>query len=85
MTDDLKDLEKLSRGVIDKRLIDWVWKGISFLLLVLYLAELGGWFSQNEDDWPARYTIHYGKRLSREASSFRKHLRAIVPGETKVQ
>ena len=22
----------------------WVWKGISFVLLVLYLGELGGWF-----------------------------------------
>ena len=26
---------------------------------------------RNEDDWPARYTIDFGKRLSREASSFR--------------
>ena len=22
----------------------WVWKGISLVLLVLYLGELGGWF-----------------------------------------
>ncbi len=23
----------------------WVWKGISLVLLVLYLGELGGWFA----------------------------------------
>tara|TARA_Y100000991_G_scaffold181457_1_gene144335 strand:+ start:1314 stop:1511 length:198 start_codon:yes stop_codon:yes gene_type:complete len=42
MTDDLKGLEKEAEELRQNL---WVWKGISFLLLVLYLAELGGWFS----------------------------------------
>ena len=43
MTDDLKDLEKEAEELRQNL---WVWKGISFLLLVLYLVELGGWFSE---------------------------------------
>ena len=43
MTDDLKDLEKEAEELRQNL---WVWKGISFLLLVLYLTELGGWFSE---------------------------------------
>ena len=35
MTDDLKDLEKEAEELRQNL---WVWKGISFLLLVLYLA-----------------------------------------------
>ena len=42
MTDDLKGLEKEAEELRQNL---WVWKGISFLLLVLYLGELGGWFS----------------------------------------
>ena len=42
MTDDLKDLEKEAEELRQNL---WVWKGISFLFLVLYLVELGGWFS----------------------------------------
>ena len=42
MTDDLKVTEKEAEELRQNL---WVWKGISFLLLVLYLAELGGWFS----------------------------------------
>ena len=42
MTDDLKGLEKEAEELRQNL---WVWKGISFLLLVLYLAEFGGWFS----------------------------------------
>ena len=43
MPDDLKDLEKEAEELRQNL---WVWKGISFLLLVRYLAELGGWFSE---------------------------------------
>lgn len=42
MTDELQGLEKEAEELRQNL---WVWKGISFLLLVLYLAELGGWFS----------------------------------------
>ena len=36
---------------------------------------------RNEDDWPARYTIDFGKRLSQKRLLPKYHLRAIVPGE----
>ena len=42
MTEDTKVLEKKAEELRQNL---WMWKGISFLLLVLYLAELGGWFS----------------------------------------
>jgi len=42
MTDDLKVTEKEAEELRQNL---WVWKGISFLLLVLYLAELGGWLA----------------------------------------
>jgi hypothetical protein len=40
MSDDLKALEKEAEELRQNL---WVWKGISFVLLVLYVSELGGW------------------------------------------
>jgi len=42
MEDELKALEKEADELRQNL---WIWKGISFVLLVLYLAELGGWLS----------------------------------------
>ena len=42
MDDELKTLEKEADELRQNL---WIWKGISFVLLVLYLAELGGWLS----------------------------------------
>ena len=42
MSDELKALEKEAEELRQNL---WVWKGISFVLLVLYIFELGGWFS----------------------------------------
>lgn len=42
MSDDLKGLEKEAEELRQNL---WVWKGISFVLLILYVSELGGWFS----------------------------------------
>ena len=42
MSDDLKVLEKEAEELRQNL---WVWKGISFVLLILYVSELGGWFS----------------------------------------
>jgi hypothetical protein len=39
------DIETLEREAEELRQNLWVWKGISFVLLVLYISELGGWFS----------------------------------------
>ena len=39
------DVETLEREAEELRQNLWVWKGISFVLLVLYISELGGWFS----------------------------------------
>ena len=39
------DVETLEREAEELRQNLWVWKGISFVLLVLYVTELGGWFS----------------------------------------
>ena len=39
------DIETLEREAEELRQNLWVWKGISFVLLVLYVSELGGWFS----------------------------------------
>ena len=41
MSDDLQALEKEAEELSQNL---WVWKGISFVLLVLYVSELGGWF-----------------------------------------
>jgi len=41
MSDDLKALEKEAEELRQNL---WAWKGISFVLLVLYVSELGGWF-----------------------------------------
>ena len=41
MSDDLKAREKEAEELRQNL---WVWKGISFVLLVLYVSELGGWF-----------------------------------------
>tara|TARA_B100001093_G_C26811203_1_gene1007652 strand:- start:1851 stop:1982 length:132 start_codon:yes stop_codon:yes gene_type:complete len=43
MADDLKVLEKEAEELRQNL---WVWKGISFFLLILYLVELGGWFAK---------------------------------------
>jgi len=42
MSDELKALETEAEELRQNL---WVWKGISFVLLVLYVSELGGWFS----------------------------------------
>ena len=42
MSDELKALEKEAEELRQNL---WVWKGISFMLLLLYVSELGGWFS----------------------------------------
>lgn len=42
MDDELKVLEKEADELRQNL---WIWKGISFVLLVLYLGELGGWLS----------------------------------------
>ena len=42
MSDELKALEKEAEELRQNL---WVWKGISFVLLVLYVSELGSWFS----------------------------------------
>jgi hypothetical protein len=39
------DIETLEKEAEELRQNLWVWKGISFVLLVLYVSELGGWFS----------------------------------------
>ena len=39
------DIETLETEAEELRQNLWVWKGISFVLLVLYISELGGWFS----------------------------------------
>ncbi|MEL0224872.1 MAG: hypothetical protein VXA12_11540, partial [Gammaproteobacteria bacterium] len=39
------DIETLEKEAEELRQNLWVWKGISFVLLVLYISELGGWFS----------------------------------------
>lgn len=41
MSDDLKALEKEAEELRQNL---WIWKGISFVLLILYVNELGGWF-----------------------------------------
>ena len=41
LNDELKILEKEAEELRQNL---WVWKGISFVLLVLYLGELGSWF-----------------------------------------
>ena len=41
-TNDIATLEKEAEELRQNL---WVWKGISFVLLVLYISELGGWFS----------------------------------------
>ena len=41
LNDEFKILEKEAEELRQNL---WVWKGISFVLLVLYLGELGGWF-----------------------------------------
>ena len=38
------DLIVLEKEAEELRQNLWVWKGISFVLLVLYLGELGDWF-----------------------------------------
>lgn len=38
------DLIVLEKEAEELRQNLWVWKGISFVFLVLYLGELGGWF-----------------------------------------
>ena len=47
MTKHQKDIDSgtLQKEAEELRQNLWVWKGISFVLLVLYVAELGGWFS----------------------------------------
>jgi hypothetical protein len=42
MNDELKALEKEADELRQNL---WVWKGISFVLLILYVTELGEWFS----------------------------------------
>ena len=42
MDDELKALEKEADELRQNL---WIWKGISFVLLVLYLGELGGLLS----------------------------------------
>ena len=42
MNDELKALEKEADELRQNL---WLWKGISFVLLVLYVTELGEWFS----------------------------------------
>ena len=43
MSEEIKTLEKEANELRQNL---WVWKGISFVLLVLYIAELGGWFGR---------------------------------------
>jgi hypothetical protein len=47
MMKEQKDIElvTLEKEADELRQNLWVWKGISFVLLVLYVAELGDWFS----------------------------------------
>ena len=47
MTKEQKDIElvTLEKEADELRQNLWVWKGISFVSLVLYVAELGDWFS----------------------------------------
>ena len=40
----MERIESLEKEAEELRQNLWVWKGISFVLLVLYLGELGGWF-----------------------------------------
>ena len=42
MNDELKALEKDAEELRQNL---WIWKGIGFVLLVLYVSEIGGWFS----------------------------------------
>ena len=42
MSDELKALEKEAEELRQNL---WIWKGIAFVLLVLYVSEIGGWFS----------------------------------------
>ena len=42
MSDELKALEKEAEELRQNL---WIWKGIVFVLLVVYVSEIGGWFS----------------------------------------
>lgn len=42
---DSEKLEELEREATELRQNVWIWKGISFVLLVLYVFEIGGIFS----------------------------------------
>ena len=42
MSDELKALEKEAEELRQNL---WIWKGIDFVLMVLYVSEIGGWFS----------------------------------------
>jgi len=42
MSDELKALEKEAEELRQNL---WIWKGIAFVSLVLYVSEIGGWFS----------------------------------------
>ena len=42
MNDEVKALEKEAEEL---RQNVWIWKGIAFVLLVLYVSEIGDWFS----------------------------------------
>lgn len=42
MSDELKALEKEAEELRQNL---WIWKGIAFVFLVLYVSEIGGWFS----------------------------------------
>jgi len=42
MNDELKALEKEAEELRQNL---WIWKGIAFVLLVLYVSEIDGWFS----------------------------------------
>ena len=42
MSDELKALEKEAEELRQNL---WIWKGIAFVLLVLYVSEIDGWFS----------------------------------------
>lgn len=42
MNDESKALEKEAEELRQNL---WIWKGIAFFFLVLYVSEIGGWFS----------------------------------------
>ena len=42
MSDELKALEKEAEELRQNL---WIWNGIAFVLLVLYVSKIGGWFS----------------------------------------